>query len=284
MSENNSPTDEVQAATDESQIETVQESATEETVLETTDNTTAEDNGSEDAEHDDKPKKGFQRRIEKAKATARAEAQAEIEYWKRAAIQNGVKQPETQQTYQAPISQAKPAMSQYSSVEEFAEAMADWKIEQKLAQRELVQTQNTVANTYGQRVQEFIKTTPDFQEVLNEANDVPMSPEIGEVCMESEIGPQLAYFLANNIDEVERINGLPKSKRYVELGKLEAKLTAAGAVVKKVAVSKAPAPITPVSGAKKGVTVTSNLYESAANMDYKDFAKARAAQLQAKKK
>ena len=282
MTENNSPTEEVLAATDESQIETVQDSATEEIVLETTDNTTTEDNGSEDAEHEDKPKKGFQRRIEKAKATARAEAQAEIEYWKRAAIQNGVQPPETQQVQQP--STSKPTFDQYGNVEAFAEAMADWKIEQKLAQRERVQVQNTVANTYGQRVQEFIKTTPDFHDVLNDASDVPMSPEIGEVCLESELGPQLAYYLANNIDEVERINGLPQGKRYVELGKLEAKLTSAGAQVKKVAVSKAPAPITPVSGTKKGVAVNSNLYESAANMDYKDFAKARAAQLQAKKK
>lgn len=282
MTDNNSPTEEVLAATDESQIETVQDSATEETVLETTTNTTAEDSDSEDAEHEDKPKKGFQRRIEKAKATARAEAQAEIEYWKRAAIQNGVKPPETQNVQQ--VSYEKPTFAQYNNVEEFAEAMADWKIEQKLAQREIKQTQTTVANTYGQRVQEFMKTTPDFHDVLNDANDVPMSPEIGEVCLESELGPQLAYFLANNVDEVERINGLPASKRYVELGKLEAKLASTGVETKKIAVSKAPAPITPVSGAKKGVTATSNLYESASSMNYKDFAKARLEQLQLKAK
>ena len=280
---NDSPvSEETLAATDESQIETVQDSATEEIESESQTGSTVQDENSEDSDTEsDKPKKGFQRRIEKAKAQARAEAQAELNYWKQVAIQNGVKAPETQH---AAVNNEKPLMSQYSSVEEFAEAIADWKIDQRLTQREVAKEQSKVATSYTARVTEFLKTTPDFHEVLNDASDVPMSPEIGEVCMESDVGPKLAYYLANNIDEVERINALPQGRRYVELGKLEAKLADAGASTKKTVVSKAPAPITPVTGSKKGAATNSNLYETAASMDYKDFAKARAAQLAARKK
>jgi len=252
-----SPAPEAIAATGQEEVTNVatefennQESATDEN--ESADQTDSavqdEDNEEHDTEVSDekKPKVGFQRRIEKAKARAREEAQAEIEYWKKAAMgKDPVAQTQPAQT----VSVDKPKFSDYNDLEEFAEAMADWKIDVKMAEREKRSSADKVHISYQDKVKEFVKVTPDFHTVLEDASDVDMCPEILNTVMESDIGPSIAYYLGKNLDEVDRINGLPSHKRLIALGKLEAKLesTSTKAVEKKV-ISKAPSPGKVLSG------------------------------------
>jgi len=231
------------------EIENNQESATGENESKDQSDSVVQDEDNEESDtevsEDKKPKVGFQRRIEKAKAKAREEAQAEIEYWKKAAMGKTQAVEDPVQT----VSSDKPKFSDYNDVEAFAEAMADWKIESKLSEREQKTRVDKVHNSYQDKVKEFVKTTPDFHTVLEEANDVDMCAEILNTVMESDIGPQIAYYLGNNIDEVERINDLPAHKRLIALGKLEAKLEGQSTkVVDKKVVSKAPSPGKVLSG------------------------------------
>ena len=81
---------------------------------------------------------------------------------------------------------------------------------------------------WQKRATEFTKAHPDFVEVVY-AESVEFTDAVAEVLADSELGPQLAYHLAQNPDELSRIARLSPAAAGRELGKLEAKLTPAKA-------------------------------------------------------
>lgn len=193
-----------------------------------------------------KPKKGFEKRIAK-EISRRTQAQQEAEYWKKVALERGA----APQSAAADTQQAqKPKFSDYNDIEAYTEALTEWKMEQKLQatlqQREQQNARKTVEQSYNQRVAEFTKTKPDFAEVLA-ASEMVVSQPVTELILESDVGPAIAYYLAENEDELERINRMSAARQLAEIGKIEAKLTTPVAKEKKK-VSQAPAPVKPVSG------------------------------------
>ena len=280
---NDSPVETAAAPAEQAgEIDTL-ESATNENESQTsTDDTTTSDEGSDESQTDTdetveevkKPKKGFERRIEKFNQKLSAKDQ-EIEYWKRAAM-GGTPSEAKPVVQQAPA--GKPVFSDYNDIEAFTEALTDWKVTQALSNVNNRQQAETVVKTYEGRLNEFKKTTPDFQDVLDEFvadyGDVPV-PEIVQIAMESEVGPQIAYYLAKNTSEVDRIAALAPHRRLVELGKLEAMLQQPTRAVETKKVSKAPAPIESVKGTGKVVTKDIN----DPNLPYAEWVKLRNAQV-----
>lgn len=76
---------------------------------------------------------------------------------------------------------------------------------------------------------------------------VPITPSMLEIIKDSDVGPDLAYHLGRNVTEAARIAALPEKRQAVELGKLEAKLSAPKALPK-----QPPAPVQPVNGMTAG--------------------------------
>lgn len=195
------------------------------------------------AEKKAEKKNGFEKRVQKLNDRA-TEARNEAIYWKNEAQKNQAKPAEP--VRQAPTQEVKPLLSQYASVEDFSEAMTDYKLNQREAQSKVQATQTKAVDTYQARAAEFAKAKPDFQERLNSVSDVMFANEIHQTVLDSDVGPQIAYYLAKNQDEVERINNLSPHRRLIELGKIEDKLTEKrdNPKVKK----NAPAPVTAVKG------------------------------------
>jgi hypothetical protein len=214
---------------------------------------TTQDEGGQDESTDDgdestklKPKKGFDKRIAK-EISRRTQAQQEAEYWKKVALERGTApQPAAAGTQEAP----KPKFSDYNDIETYTEALTDWKMESKLQatmqQRDKQTAQKTLEQSYNTRVQEYVKVKPDFADVLS-SSDLQISQPVTELIFESDVGPAIAYYLAENEEETERINRLSPARQLAEIGKLEAKLAAPVAKEKKK-VSQAPAPVKPVQG------------------------------------
>ena len=99
---------------------------------------------------------------------------------------------------------------------------------------------------------EFRQVQPDFDQVfqdfVEDYGDIQV-PEIVQAAMESQYGPQMAYYLAKNPGEIERIGNLPSHRRLIEMGKIELKVSAQEKKPEpKKVVSKAPAPVEPVRG------------------------------------
>lgn len=100
-------------------------------------------------------------------------------------------------------------------------------------------------NTYDAGVKEFGQ---DFDKAMQNLSLVGMSRDFLELVSEADHGARILAHLGGDLDEAERIASLSPVKMARELTKLDIKLGSQ----KTKPVSKAPAPITPVSGKSGG--------------------------------
>ena len=92
------------------------------------------------------------------------------------------------------------------------------------------------------------------EDVLSEVEHIPVSLAVNNVILDSEHGPEIAYELAKNPKEYERINKLPPLAAARELGKIEARISQASSEKKKPETNKitqAPKPMNPLKGGKR---------------------------------
>jgi len=96
---------------------------------------------------------------------------------------------------------------------------------------------------FNERSKALREKHADFDEVVDRPY---FTPDLATALYESEQGPDIAYFLGKNEAEAKRIGNLQPAQMFREIGKLEARFSAAEHG--KRSVSGAPAPITPVTG------------------------------------
>lgn len=213
------------------------------------DSETDEEKG-EGEKPEEKKKGGFQRRIDKL-TTERKQLAAENEELKRKLAGEPAAQPKSEATA------AKPKPDDFTSYDDYVEKLAEWTTDQAEAKREAKrqaqeasrkaeQAQAEVSNVWQSRVKEFAATAPDFEDVL-EAVDTPISPALTQALLDSEHGPAIAYELAKNTKEIERLNTLSPIAVAREIGRLEA-AKAKPAAAKRTTL--APEPISPVTRGK----------------------------------
>lgn len=126
-------------------------------------------------------------------------------------------------------------------------------------EREQKKAQETTAaeraKAWKERADAFAKDHPDFVERVY-GDDLPFTDAVAELVADSDIGPQLAYHLAQNPDDLARLSKLSPAAAGREIGKLEAKLQAqakpadsnASAATKEPATTKAPPPPPKIEG------------------------------------
>jgi hypothetical protein len=137
-----------------------------------------------------------------------------------------------------------PKREDFNSYEDYVDARADWRADQKVAARMeefegKTKKQNDDAararagREFEARVDGVIdtgrKNFADFDHVINEAVEdghLPRRGPLYEAIVDSEVGDKLAYHLAKNPAEAERIQGLSVYAQLRELGKLEDRLSA----------------------------------------------------------
>lgn len=158
-----------------------------------------------------------------------------------------------------------PKAADFETVGEYAEALAEYKVEKKFAEREAKQAQErqeaaarAAQDALNKRIAETVKDIPDYAEVINES-DLDLPPHMAVYIAESPLGPKIGYHLAKNSEDFDRIAKLSPIRAIAELGKLETKLekgTEAAPAKDAPAVastSRAPAPITPLDASAKAV-------------------------------
>lgn len=193
--------------------------------------------------------KGVQKRIDRAvRQRYEAEARAKMLEERLSALEQR-QQPPPQARER---DDSEPTIDKFQNFDEYVAAKAEWiaarKIEQTLterekraaAERETAERQKT-AESWQQKLQKATAEMPDFEDVISSA-DVPMTPAMQQAIMESDIGPKLAYHLANNPDEAVKIAQMTPMRAIATLGRLEERLSAAPVKT----ASSAPEPITPV--------------------------------------
>ena len=119
---------------------------------------------------------------------------------------------------------------------------------QQAERRAIEQAQQQERERHQKRVETAVEKYPDFHEVAENPN-VHVSMVVAHAILQSETGPDIQYYLGANPGEAKRIMALTPPMQLVELGKIEAKLTAPpppAPTTPKPPISNAPPPIRPL--------------------------------------
>lgn len=154
---------------------------------------------------------------------------------------------------QRPAAPNDPKPDQFQSPEEYAEALAFKKAQELLEARERQVHQSKVIEQYHDKEEEARTRYDDFEQVAYNPR-LPITDVMAETIQASEVGPDVAYYLGTNPKEADRIARLSPFLQAKEIGRIEAKIQAEPAPVKKT--TSAPAPITPVTPRNNGASVT----------------------------
>jgi len=231
-----------------------------------------------------KPKKTAQERIREL-ANRNRETEAKAEAAERRAR-------ELEQQLQAlkagaPPIEAKPRPQRgaFNSQEEYEDALGDWRAEKIIAERERQQAQariqaeqQEIAQAWEKRLEGASSRIEDLTEVLGKS-EVNVPAHVHNFILESDRGPEIAYYLALHPDEARRIGGMRQIQAIKALDKLEVDLDAdfsdeaapaakAPPAPKK---SKAPPPVEPVKSAPSAAG-------PASSTSFQDYKRRRASQ------
>ena len=141
-----------------------------------------------------------------------------------------------------------PSADNFTSPEEYAQALALQKAQELVAQRDAAKQQAEIMEAYADSEEKVRDKYDDYDQVARNPN-VPITPVMAEAIYESDVGPEVAYYLGSNVKEAARISRLSPFMQAKEIGKIEARL-ASDPPVKKT--SNAPAPISPVTARSNG--------------------------------
>lgn len=246
------------AAPEETKVETTVET---EVKAETTGEEAAPETKPEETS-EDKPKKGFQKRINQLTRNVR-----ELER----ALEN--ERSVRQQASEVKETKGEPKLEDYDDWGKYAKDVAKWEVNQ--VKTELTKTNSEEVNRvlemkaqddFKERLDDFGEKHEDFQELIEEIGPLIRGAAL-ETLIDSKHGPEIIYHLAKNPEEAEKLSKLSPLAAAREIGRIEERLSTK--TVKKT--TSAPAPVKTVTGG----SATSSLE----NMDMKAFMKARRAQI-----
>ena len=213
-----------------------------------------------------KPNPKLERRfseITKQREAAREEARREREA--RESMEARLKEleakvnPQPAQADQDEIGE-EPKPEQFSDMYEYAKALAEYTADKRLNERDREEKARKAAaeqevkfKAWADRVNAAKSSLPDFDDMV-QSSEVRVSDPVRDAIIESEHGPQILYYLAENTEIAQKLAGMSLVSAVREIGKIEARYERdAKATVPDVkpvvGKSKAPAPISPLRGA-----------------------------------
>ncbi len=195
-----------------------------------------------------------------------AEREARLELERRL---NGNKEPEITNS-----NDGKPLADNFDTYADYLEALADWKAEQKFAQREQKAAEERARNEMieqqkriSQKFDDARSEIEDFDEVFDP--DIDISMAMRQAMFESDIPGHLAYYLSKNPEEASSIAAMSPTKAAMQMARIEQKILSAKSPKEPEKttndVSKAPEPIKPVRQGSSGST------KNPEDMSHKEF-------------
>lgn len=126
------------------------------------------------------------------------------------------------------------------------------KQDQNKAEETARQEREKLFETHEKRAAEYAKTTPDFHDAMESlVSVVRFLPEVAQVIGASEKSPEILYYLANNLDEADKIAHMSPTLAAAQIGRIESRLS----VQDKKTISTAPPPTTQI---KSGSVVSTD--------------------------
>ena len=227
-------------------------------------------NAEDEAEVTDKPKQNpkLEKRFsELTKQREQAKQEAAKEREARENLEVRLREYEQKATpiVAEPLGQ-EPQPSQFQDAFEYAKALSEWNVEKVLAERDRAEAdrraneeRNKVISAWTQKVEAAKAKMPDFEEMVASA-DVAVNDAIRDAIVESDVGPEVLYHLAQDTEYARKLAAMPVAKALKEIGKLEARFEAkdepeAKSVARQ---SNAPSPIRALKASSSAADVPIN--------------------------
>ena len=110
----------------------------------------------------------------------------------------------------------KPKLEDFETLEDYADALTDWKLtdytrktEQERTQAEAKAAETKVIRTFQERSERFAVENPDFAEVVGnplvQAIEGPAGSTVEGFCIQSEHGPEIAYLFAKHPESYRQV-------------------------------------------------------------------------------
>ena len=146
-----------------------------------------------------------------------------------------------------------PKYEDFATDAEFIQASIAHGLAKERALTSMREAQQATERTFAERQVSARTKYADYDTAVAPLRDVKLPEPVAAVILESEMGPDMAYYLATHPDQRDVLLRLPEARQVFALGILANQLTqpAGGngkATAPPVVTSNAPPPITPVRG------------------------------------
>jgi hypothetical protein len=179
------------------------------------------------------------------------DARREAEFWRQRAME--AQQPQAKPEPVAPVKLPTLEDTGYDEAKyqaaflEYTKAQARQEAQAALAQAKAEETARQRAEAFEKRQRAFLATKPDYIEKVMQNESLPISKAMADVIVESEIGPEVAYYLYENPEQSAAIARLDPTNAAREIGRIEARIEferqSRKAASVKPSVSQAPPPV-----------------------------------------
>jgi hypothetical protein len=161
---------------------------------------------------------------------------------------------------------AKPLLEDYATIEDWGEALGDWRDNKRdwvKAETSKQTTATTAAKTltdaWQANVAAFVEDNPDYTDAIKSVDHIKLSPDHQRIFLKLDkgAGVAVAYELAQDPAELQRIADLDPLDAAVVIGQMAKQYTITGNAVAsepEIKVSSAPKPFKPVNGGNSKVT------------------------------
>lgn len=186
------------------------------------------------AEPDEAVPAGVQKRIDKAvraqREAERRAAEAEAKLANQGSRPGGAQQPANNAQPAAATPKPDPAKPETfkaygETYEAYLEALTDWKVDQRRAKdaaeaetQRAADAQRKVLDSHNARVDKAKADKLDWDETMEAGQSVPITRELLDFIRQSEHGPDTAYYLLKNPEEMARVLALAPVLQVAEAG------------------------------------------------------------------
>lgn len=141
-----------------------------------------------------------------------------------------------------------PQMSDFDNFDDYTEALAEYKFNQKAQaqQQQASQQQQAqkVAQDWQSKVEKVRAIAPDFDEAFANVAEITFAQSTLDAVAGHEKGAEIAYLLGKDPVKAYQIASLPPMQQLIAIGEIAAKTN----LTKPKTVTNAPPPVKPVSG------------------------------------
>lgn len=141
-----------------------------------------------------------------------------------------------------------PEMSDFDTFEDYTEALAEYKYNQKAQtqQQQASQQQHAqqIAQDWSSKVEKVRAVAPDFDQAFANVAEITFAQSTLDAVAGHEKGAEIAYLLGKDPVKAYQIASLPPMQQLIAIGEIAAKTN----LTKPKTVTSAPPPVKPVSG------------------------------------